>query len=100
VFHLATVEEALPADQMIANRRLSQRSLQRPRLLIGAEQNRLLRPRNAPGLPHELDFLDNRSRFRLLVLKRVQNDFSPLAFRRPSRDETSRGRPGARLGAP
>src|SRR6185437_10551221 len=48
---------------------------ERTRLLVGAEQNRVAAPRNAPGEARVIDLLHYRARFLFIVIESVQNDF-------------------------
>ena len=83
VAHLAPVEKTLCADQMIAHARLTQRCFQRARLCVGPKQDRLVRPRNTPSQPREINLLDNGPRFLLVVCETLQNDLCAVAFLRP-----------------
>ena len=77
---LAAVEEALAADQVVAHAGLAQGGFQRARLGVGAEQDRLVRPRHALGQPRVFDLLDDGPRLLLVVGKGVQGDLRPVAL--------------------
>src|SRR6185437_13284451 len=71
----APVKKALPADEMITHAGGAQGGFERTRLLVGAEQNRVAAPRNAPGEARVIDLLHYRARFLFIVIESVQNDF-------------------------
>src|SRR5207249_12329166 len=79
ILHFAPVKEALPADQVIAHASPPQFGFEGTRLNIGAEQNRLRRPRNALRLPQKINLFDDRSRLRLFIFERVQGDSASLS---------------------
>ena len=64
---LAPVEEALAADEVIAHAGLAQGGFQRARLGIGAEEDRLVRPRHALRQPRIFNLLGDSPRFLLVV---------------------------------
>ena len=80
---LAPVEKALPADQVIAHARLAQRRFNRTRLDIGAEQDRILLPRNAVRQPGEFNLPHQLGGLLLLVAAGAQQDLRALALLRP-----------------
>ena len=55
ILDLAPVEKALTADEMITHAGLAQRGFQRTRLLVGAEENRAVRPGHALRQPLVFD---------------------------------------------
>ena len=77
---LAPVEEALAADEVVAHAGLAQGGFQRARLGVGAEEDRLVRPRHALGQPGVFDLLGDGPRLLLVVGKGVQRDLRALAL--------------------
>src|ERR1043166_6202072 len=68
---------------MIANTGLPQGHFKRSRLLVSAEENGLVFPRNSPAQTGEFNLLDDGPRLILIGGKSIKADFCSLAVLRP-----------------
>ena len=85
ILDFAPVKIALAADQMIAHAGRAQRGFQRARLLVGAEQNRAVPPRDAVRQPLEFDLRHHFARLVLVAGIGLQLDFRAGALAGPER---------------
>ena len=74
IANLAAIKKTLTADEVIAHLRLAQRGFQRPRLHIGAEQNRVVTPRNAAGHAVKFNLAHNRLGLLLFIPEGMKPD--------------------------
>ena len=83
ITNLAAIEEALAANEVVADPGLAQGGFQGPGLGVGAEENGLIGPGNSPGQSIIVDQLDDGARFLFVVGEGVEGDLRAVAHARP-----------------